>query len=143
MGARNARPVTASPPPSSSDIEDRKSERVELRTTAEQKRLLAVAAAHEHLDVTAFVLRAAIPAAREVIDRTDRVQLSSRDTARVLELLEHSPAPSRRLLRAAARLRANQALLPEHEVRRKPRPAKAAPAASGARSRARTSRRAR
>ena len=32
-------------------------DRIELRTTKEEKRLLAAAAAHERLDVTSFIMR--------------------------------------------------------------------------------------
>lgn len=88
--------------------EDTKSGRVELRTTAKEKALLVAAAAEEHLDVTAFVLRAVIPAAREVVERSNRVELSPRDSARVLQLLENPPEPNRRLRRAADALAASR-----------------------------------
>ena len=58
--------------------------RLELRTTKEEKRLLAAAAAYE---------------------RNERVVLSGRDTARVLELLEHPPKPTPPLLAAARSFR--------------------------------------
>ena len=68
-----------------------RAERIELRATKEEKQLLTKAAAHERLDVTAFVMRAALPAAREIVDRADRIVLSERDTLRVLNLLENPP----------------------------------------------------
>lgn len=77
-----------------------RSDRVELRATPEEKSLLARAAAYERLDVTAFVLRAALPAAERVIDEAERISLSRRDTRRVLELLEHPPEPTVRLMAA-------------------------------------------
>ena len=80
-----------------------RADRIELRATKEEKRLLATAAAHERLDMTSFVLRSALPAAREVVDRFERIQLSERDTARVLELLENPPKPTAALLAAARR----------------------------------------
>ena len=80
-----------------------RTDRIELRATKEEKRLLAAAAAHERLDVTSFVLRSALPAAREVVDRFERIHLSERDTARVLELLENPPKPTAALLAAARR----------------------------------------
>jgi len=80
-------------------------DRIELRTTKEEKRLLATAAAYERLDVTSFIMRNVLPAAREVVNRTERIVLSERDTARVLELLENPPKPTA-ALRAAARRRA-------------------------------------
>jgi uncharacterized protein (DUF1778 family) len=78
-------------------------DRIELRTTKEEKRLLAMAAAHERLDVTSFIMRNALPAARDVVDRAERIVLSARDTKRVLELLEHPPKPTTALLAAARR----------------------------------------
>jgi uncharacterized protein (DUF1778 family) len=79
-------------------------DRIELRATREEKRLLAAAAAHERLDVTSFIMRNVLPAAREVIDRAERIVLSERDTERVLDLLENPPKPTPALL-AAARCR--------------------------------------
>jgi len=79
--------------------------RIELRATGAEKRLLAAAAAYERLDLTSFIMRIMLPAARDVVDRAERIVLSERDTQRVLELLEHPPklTPA---LRAAARRRA-------------------------------------
>ena len=78
-------------------------DRIELRATKEEKRLLATAAAHERLDVTSFIMRTVLPAAREVVDRAERIVLSERDTVRVLALLENPPAPTPALLAAARR----------------------------------------
>ena len=82
-----------------------RSYRIELRATKEEKRLLAAAAAHERRDVTSFILRNVLPAARDIVDRFERIRLSERDTARVLEMLENPPKPTAALL-AAARHRA-------------------------------------
>lgn len=78
-------------------------ERIELRATKEEKRLLTSAAAHERLDVTTFVMRSALPAAREIVDRADRIVLSQRDTIRVLELLENPPKATPALAAALRR----------------------------------------
>ena len=78
-------------------------ERIELRTTSDEKRLLSEAAAQERLDVTAFVLRAALPAAREALARAERLVLSERESAQLLDLLEHPPAPTPALIDAARR----------------------------------------
>jgi uncharacterized protein (DUF1778 family) len=80
-------------------------DRLELRATKEEKRLLAAAAAYERLDVTSFIMRAALPAARQVVERNERIALSERDTLRVLELLEQPPQPTPALLAAARRYR--------------------------------------
>ena len=84
-----------------------RTDRIELRATSDEKRLLAAAAAHERLDVTSFILRNALPAAREIVDRSERIRLSERDAGRVLVLLENPPEPTAALL-AAARRRATR-----------------------------------
>ncbi|PWG61680.1 type II toxin-antitoxin system TacA family antitoxin [Spiribacter halobius] len=83
-------------------------DRIELRATNEEKQLLATAAAYERLDVTTYIMRTMLPAAREVVDRAERIVLSERDSARVLDLLENPPEPTPALM-AAARRRAERA----------------------------------
>ena len=83
-----------------------RTERIELRATAQEKQLLTAAATYERTDVTTFVMRKVLPAAREIVARKERIELSERDTQRVLELLENPPKPTPRLLQAArAKLR--------------------------------------
>lgn len=98
-------------------LSERKDERVELRTTGDEKRLLVAAAAYEHMDLTAFVLHAVLPAARRAVDRATRLRLSRRDTALVLDLLEHPPVAPAKLLRVAEELHANRVKLAEHDSR--------------------------
>jgi uncharacterized protein (DUF1778 family) len=78
-------------------------DRIELRATKEEKRLLAAAAAYERLDVTSFIMRNVLPSARKVVDRAERIVLSERDSERILQLLENPPKPSSALLAAARR----------------------------------------
>lgn len=80
-----------------------RNDRIELRTTSEEKRLLAAAAACERLDLTGFIMRNVLPAARDVLDRAERIVLSERDSRRVLELLDNPPKPTAALLAAARR----------------------------------------
>jgi uncharacterized protein (DUF1778 family) len=75
--------------------------RVELRLRPEDKAVLARAAALERLDLTGFILRAALPRAQATIEQAEKLKLSERDSLRVLDLLDDPPAPSARLLRAA------------------------------------------
>jgi uncharacterized protein (DUF1778 family) len=77
--------------------------RIELRATKKEKRLLATAAAYERLELTSYILRNVLPAAREVVDRAERITLSERDTLRVLDLLENPPAPALAARRRRAR----------------------------------------
>ncbi len=82
-------------------------DRIELRTTREEKRILAAAAASERLDVTSFIMRNVLPTAREIVGRADRFVLTGRDSTRVLNLLENPPKPTPALI-AAARRRARK-----------------------------------
>lgn len=81
-------------------IED--NSRVALRVHPNDKAMLMRAVALEHTDMTDFILRHAMEAAREVIQRAEQLALSERDSLRVLDALEHPPNPNARL-RAAAR----------------------------------------
>ena len=78
--------------------------RMSLRIRAEEKALLLRAVALNHTDLTDFVIRHAVRAAKAVIEEADHVQLSERDSLRVLDLLENPPAPNAKLLAAARAL---------------------------------------
>jgi uncharacterized protein (DUF1778 family) len=80
-----------------------RNDRIEPRTTRDEKCLIAEAAAHEQLDVTRFIMRNILPMAREVVNRSERIVLSERDSRRVLELLEKPPKPTSALIAAARR----------------------------------------
>jgi uncharacterized protein (DUF1778 family) len=83
-------------------IED--NSRMSLRVRAEEKATLLRAVALKHTDLTEFVLQHALLAAKAVIKEAEHVQLSERDSLRVLELLENPPAPNAKLLAAAEAL---------------------------------------
>ena len=76
--------------------------RMSLRIGAEEKALLLRAVALKRTDLTDFVLRHALRAAKAVVEEADHVRLSARDSLRVLDLLENPPAPNAKL-RAAAK----------------------------------------
>ncbi len=80
------------------------SSRMSLRIRTEQKSLLMRAVALLHTDLTDFVLQNALRAAKEVVDEAEQVRFSARDSARVLELLEHPPAPNTNMMAAARAL---------------------------------------
>jgi uncharacterized protein (DUF1778 family) len=63
--------------------------------------LLLRAVAYEHTDLTDFVIRNAMQAAKQVIAEAERIELSERDSLRMLDALENPPAPNNKLLRAA------------------------------------------
>jgi len=78
-------------------------ERIEIRTTKEEKRLLMAAAEHERLDLTSFIMRNVLPIAQDTMGGTERIVLSERDAKRVLDLLENPPEPTRALIDAMRR----------------------------------------
>jgi uncharacterized protein (DUF1778 family) len=78
--------------------------RMSLRIRPQEKALLMRAVALDHTDLTDFVIRHAVQAAKAVIEEADHVQLSGRDSLRVLDLLENPPKPNRKLLAAARAL---------------------------------------
>jgi uncharacterized protein (DUF1778 family) len=78
--------------------------RMSLRIRPKEKALLLRAVALKHTDLTDFVLHHALRAAQAVIEEADHLQLSERDSMRVLDLLENPPAPNSKLLAAARAL---------------------------------------
>lgn len=80
-----------------------RNDRIELRATRDEKRLIAEAAAQQQLDVDRFIMRNILPVARQVVSRSEPIVLSKRDSKRVLELLENPPRPTPALLAAARR----------------------------------------
>ena len=82
--------------------------RLALRVRANDKAMLMRAVALAHTDMTDFVLRHALDAARKVIEQAERMTLSERDSLRVLKALADPPAPTPRLLAAARRLPKNK-----------------------------------
>ena len=78
--------------------------RLSLRIPAEEKAVLLRAVALQHTDLTDFVLRHALRAAKDIIQNAEHLQLSERDSVRVLDLLENPPLPNARLGAAARAL---------------------------------------
>ena len=78
--------------------------RMSLRIRPEDKALLLRASTYTHTDLTDFVLRYAVAAAKVVIAEAERLALSERDSLRVLAALENPPAPNAKLLAAAHKL---------------------------------------
>jgi uncharacterized protein (DUF1778 family) len=78
--------------------------RMSLRVRPEQKALLLRAVSLDHTDLTEFVLRHALLAAKAVVEEADHLRLSGRDSLRVLDLLENPPKPNSRMLKAARTL---------------------------------------
>lgn len=85
-----------------------KSERIDLRTTQEDKRVLARAAEFEQSDLTSYILSKILPIARKTVRQAELLTLSARDSAHVLDLLENPPEPSPALEKAFRRLADNR-----------------------------------
>jgi uncharacterized protein (DUF1778 family) len=78
--------------------------RLALRVRADDKATLMRAVTLEHTDMTDFILRHALVAARKVIEQAEHVTLSERDSLRVLDFLQNPPAPNAKLKAAARRV---------------------------------------
>ncbi len=78
--------------------------RMSLRIPAEEKAILLRAAALRRTDLTEFVRQHSLNAARAVIQEAEHLELSERDSLRVLALLEDPPKPNEKLLAAAKSL---------------------------------------
>ena len=75
--------------------------RISLRIRPDEKALVMRAVALKQTDLTDFVVRHAVRAAKQVIQKADRIQLTERDSLMVLDLLENPPAPNAKLHAAA------------------------------------------
>lgn len=78
--------------------------RMSLRIHSADKALLMRAVSYARTDLTDFVVRNAMQAAKAVIAQAEQVSLSERDSLRVLDALENPPAPNAKLLAAARAL---------------------------------------
>ena len=83
-------------------VED--NQRMQLRVTPAHKARIARAAALQQMDLTQFVTGAALREAETVIAEAEAIHVSGRDYTRILELLDHPPAPNTRLQAAIAAL---------------------------------------
>jgi len=83
--------------------------RMSLRIRGKEKAILMRAVALEDTDLTGFVVGCAVRAAKDVIRKSEQLQLSERDSLKVLELLENPPLPNAKLV-SAARAFAEQSL---------------------------------
>jgi uncharacterized protein (DUF1778 family) len=76
------------------DARSVKNARVELKTSAELKDMLREAAAAAGLDLSAFILNAALERAESVLDNQRRRQLSIQSWQQVNQLLSEPAAPT-------------------------------------------------
>ncbi len=83
-------------------------ERIDLRTSAEMKALIARAASTAGMSVSAFLLSAAQERAKAVLDAADSLNLTQRDWEAFIAALDHLDKPRPNLAAAMERYRAWQ-----------------------------------
>lgn len=84
-----------------------RTDRIDLRLSAEQKRLIEQAAVQSGQTISNFVLGATVRVARKVLREASIVELSNRDRDRLLAALDNTNAkPNASLRRAAKRYKA-------------------------------------
>jgi uncharacterized protein (DUF1778 family) len=76
-------------------------DRMSLRIASNEKSLLMRAAALQHTNLTEFVLRNVMSAARKIIDENERLELTKKDSLHILDLLDNPPTPNDKLMAAA------------------------------------------
>lgn len=80
-----------------SRIANEHQQRMAMRIQPDQKRDLMRAALLKNMDLSQFVVENAVIAARAVIEQEERLQLSARDSMRMLDALENPPALNERV----------------------------------------------
>ena len=80
-----------------------KTERLDVRLTAEHKKLLEQAAAVTGQPVTSFAISHLLEKAREVVEQYNRTVLSLEDWERFAQILEADDEPTPALMKAAER----------------------------------------
>lgn len=80
-----------------------KQNRIEIRSSEEEKREFEEAAALAHMDLSEFIRYAAHLYAQSVRREHQSMTLSKEEGLRFLEALEHPPEPSKKLKEAMAR----------------------------------------
>ena len=85
-------------PPMSSTTSN---QRLDVRLTAEHKRLIAQAAELLGQSLSVFSVSTLVREAEQVVERFERLRLSDRDRDAFLAALDHPPKPAARLRKAA------------------------------------------
>ena len=73
-------------------IKDKKDERIELRATSEQKRMLQEAAEVAHTDLSQFVMQVSLTEAEIILSSRTRFVLSDEQWNRFMEALDAPPS---------------------------------------------------
>ena len=86
-------------------IQETRRERIEARLTAEQKALVARAAALEGVSISSFIVQRALLSAARTVEQHELVRLSADDSRRIAEALLDPPEPTPALTDAVRRYR--------------------------------------
>lgn len=81
-----------------------KKQRIDLRLTDEDKKMIEEAAAMTNQTITQFLVSSASERAAEVIEQHRRLVLNEASWNRVMDAIENPPAPNDKLKLAAKRL---------------------------------------
>lgn len=84
------------------------SERINLRTSAETKNLLARAASLRGMSLSNFLLEAAQQLAQEVVKEHEQILLSQRDWEKFALILDDDSPPNAKLQKAMTKFKAAQ-----------------------------------
>ena len=84
------------------NAEEKSETRLSARVPARVKQTIEMAAALSGSSTTQFMAQAAYREAQEIIEQERVVRLNKRDTQRFLDLLDHPPAPGKKLKAAVA-----------------------------------------
>lgn len=85
-------------------------DRVDIRLGSEDKGLLQLAASYEGMTMASFVRKAALDAARSVLERNERISFSREEAKRILAALDQPFEPNAALskaMKAAEAIEAN------------------------------------
>ena len=74
-----------------------RTERIDLRTNADDKRLLEQAAELRHLSLSSYIISTSLIQAQRDLAETETVALSARDRNLLMDSLENPPAPNEAL----------------------------------------------
>ena len=81
-----------------------KKQRIDLRLTDDDKRMIEEAAAMSNQTITQFMVASASERAAEIIEQHRRLLLNKESWNLVMDAISNPPAPNERLKRAAKRL---------------------------------------
>ncbi len=75
-------------------------DRVDLRLGSDDKGMLQLAASYEGVSLAAFIRKAALEAARSIVERNERLILSREEAKKIIAALDQPFAPNEALKKA-------------------------------------------